>query len=459
VAAAMNGLNTPPGPRTPAPVQGLQMLRDPIGFILGMQRRYGDIFTVKMPGFGSVVFVASPELAQEVFRGDPSTYHAGDANGEIVEGVFGKHSILVLDEEEHLRARRVLLPAFHGEKVRAYTDVVREAAESHISAWPVGEPFALLPETESITLQVILRAIFGLRDPDRIARGRELMEEFAQRSHWVGLFTFTRHDFGPFSPLARFHRTREALWEFIREEIAERAADESIEERDDVLSALLQARHEDGSAMEWEEIRDELVTMIAAGFHTTAISIAWVFDCLLHDRRVLDRLRDSLAEGSDEYLDATIKEALRLHPVLSEVGRKVTRDVELGGYDVAAGTVVLPSIAAVQRRADVYPHPDRFRPERFLDGEVEQYAWIPFGGGTRRCPGAAFAQHEMRIVIRMILERTELRAADDRPDRVKLRGVTRPPARGTQVVLRSAPYSPASQTPPRSRVTDSKVRQ
>jgi cytochrome P450 family 135 len=419
-----------------------------------MHRRYGDVFAMSLPSFAPVVFVASPELVKQVFTGDTSLFHAGEGNAEVVEPVLGPHSVLVLDEDEHIHARKVLLPPFHGERMLAYTELIRDVADRDIATWPLGKPFKLLPHTQAITLEVILRAIFGLTDQRRIDHGRDLMADFSHRSNAIGMYPFLRRDLGPFSPWRRFVRARDALHEFVREEIDARKAESSIEERDDVLSMLLQATHEDGSPMSYEELRDELVTMIGAGHDTTSTALAWALDCLLHNPRALERLRESISAGEDDYLDATIKETLRMHPVLSEVARKLTRSTELGGYSVPAGTVVMPSITALHYREDLYPDPTEFRPERFLDAKTEQYSWIPYGGGTRRCVGAAFAHHEMRIVLPRILERTELRAARPRPDRVGLMGVTKPPARGARVVLERPPL-PVEQAEPLVAKSDS----
>jgi cytochrome P450 family 135 len=304
-----------------------------------------------------------------------------------------------------------------------------------MQTWPVGEPFALRPHTQGITLEVILRAVFGLRDENRLALARRVIGEFALRSQNVLLFPFLRRRFGRFSPWARFERARAGLDDFVYEEVAARRADASGEEREDVLSLLLEARHEDGKPMGDEELRDELVTVIGAGHETTATALAWAVDCLLHTPRALARLRDSIADDDDRYLDAVIKEALRVRPVITDVARKLTTLTEIGGYRLPAGTFVVPAIAALHYREDLFPQPNEFRPERFLEEDGYRYSWIPFGGGIRRCIGAAFAQYEMRIVLRAIFERADLRAASRRRERVRVRNITSAPARGTRVVL------------------------
>jgi cytochrome P450 len=293
---------------------------------------------------------------------------------------------------------------------------------------------------QAVTLEVILRAVFGVRDQQRFERAQVLIDEFARRAHPITLFPFIRRDLGRWSPWVRFKRARATLDAFLYEEIGLRRKQSDLSDRDDVLSLLLQATDEEGRPMSDEELRDELVTVLGAGHETTATALAWAFERLLRNPAVLDRLRRSLADG-DEYLEATIKETLRVRPVLLDTARRLTRDVELDGYRIPAGALLLPSIAAIHLRDDLYPDPDEFRPERFIDGSPDGYTWIPFGGGVRRCIGASFAQFEMRVVIRSILERAELRAARSRPERPKPRNITIAPAHGCQVVLARPPLA------------------
>jgi cytochrome P450 family 135 len=425
----------PPGPRAPAIVQLLRFGRDPSGYALRLHKRYGDVFSVSFPSFGRLVYVADPALVKEVFAGDPHRFHAGEANAEVLEPAVGPSSVLTLDEDEHMRQRKLLLPPFHGQSVRRYGELIREIAEAEMETWPVGRPFSLRPHTQSITLDVILRAVFGVRDPDRFAIAQRLVDEFARLSHPVVLFPPLRRRFGRFSPMARFERARKALDEFLYEEIDARRSDPDAAERDDVLSLLLQAGHEDGSPMSDRELRDELVTVIGAGHETTATALAWAVERLVRTPRVLARLRESLAAGEEDYLDAVIKETLRTRPVITEVARKLTEPEQINGYRLPAETVVVPAILAIHHREDLYPQPFEFRPERFQEGQGEGYAWIPFGGGVRRCIGAAFAQYEMRIVLDAIFQRAELRAADPRPEAMRPRNITLSPAGGTRVVL------------------------
>jgi cytochrome P450 len=425
----------PPGPRAPAFMQGIRYMRDPLGFLAGFRRTYGDIFTVHFPFFGHIVYVASPELVKEVFTGSPSVFHAGEANATVLEPALGPNSVLTLDDEPHLQQRKLLLPPFHGERVKRYGELIREVTRREMETWPVGRPFALRPHTQKITLAVILRAVFGIEDRERIDRASRLIDTFSDRVTVITKFPNLRRDLGPFSPWRRFLRARAELDEFLYEEIALRRAEAGREERDDVLSLLLGARHDDGSPMGDEELRDELLTVVGAGHETTATALAWAIERLLRTPRALNRLRESVAAGEDDYLEATVKETLRVRPVIIDVARRLTAPVTIAGYELPAGSFVLPAIGGLHFREDVFPDPEEFRPERFLGEKVENYAWIPFGGGVRRCIGAAFAEYEMRIVLREFIARAQLSAPDPRPESVRIRNITLAPGRGTKVRL------------------------
>jgi cytochrome P450 len=425
----------PPGSKTPALLQGLRYLHDPLGFLIRYQRRYGDIFTVRFPYFGRIVYVARPDLVKEVFTGAPAVFHAGEANASVLEPALGPNSVLTLDDEPHMRQRKLLLPPFHGERVRRYGELIVEATRREMERWPVGEPFAMRPHTQRITLAVIMRAVFGVDDEARLVHFGRLIDDFAKRVGVITAFPALRRDLGRLSPWGRFARSRQALDRFIYEELRLRRAEPGHEERDDVMSLLLGARDEDGNPMSDEELRDELVTVLGAGHETTATGLAWAVERLVRNPDALARLRESLAAGEEDYLGATVKETLRSRPVIVDVARKLTAPASVGGYELPAGAFVLPAIAALHHRPDVFPEPEAFRPERFLDGKADNYAWIPFGGGVRRCVGAAFAEYEMRTILREFVERAELAPADPAPERVRVRHITLAPAQGARVVL------------------------
>jgi len=428
-------MKQPPGSSAPAWAQAVRYTRDPLGFTVVAQRRYGDVFSVKFPFFGPIFYVASPVLAKQVFTGSPAVFHAGEANATVLEPALGPNSVLTLDDEPHMRARKTLLPPFHGDRIRIYSELMLAATRREIEGWPVGEPFALRPHMQRITLSVILRAVFGISDQGRIDRATALLDRFTSRVSPITRFPILRRDLGPGSPWRRFVKARAALDDFLYEEIALRRAEAEREERDDVLSLLLAARHEDGSPLSDTELRDELVTVVGAGHETTATALAWAMERLLRTPAALARLRESLAAGESEYLDGTVRETLRSRPVLIDVARKLTAPARVGDYEFPAGSFLVPAIAAIHHREDLYAQPFEFRPERFLDEGAENYAWIPFGGGVRRCVGAAFAEGEMRVVLREIVTRAELRAPDPAPERGQVRHITLAPARDTVVVL------------------------
>jgi cytochrome P450 family 135 len=408
----------------------------PLAFIERESRRQGDVFTIRYPFFGELVYVTDPAVVGEIFAGDPSRFHAGEANAGLLEPVVGQSSLLTLDGDEHMAQRKLLLPPFHGERIRLYSETMRRAAERELATWPVGRPFPLRPRMQRITLEVILRTIFGVDDPERMARFSRMTTRIDTTSTPVMLVPALRRNFGRWSPWGRFLRARAAADALIYDEIRRRRAETDFEERDDVLSMLLQARHEDGSPMSDVELRDELMTLVGAGHETTATALCWAFELILRHPQVEARLREEIASGDDdEYLDSVMKETLRLRPVVVDVVRKLTQDTEIAGHQIPAGTHVVPAIAAVHMRPEVYPDPHAFRPERFLEGQAEPYTWIPFGGGVRRCIGASFAQQEIKVVLRTLLSGARLRSASSRPEVPRTRHVTIVPSRGARVVL------------------------
>ena len=305
-----------------------------------------------------------------------------------------------------------------------------EATERDMDTWPRQTPFALRPHMQTITFDVILRAVFGVREDDRLAALRAAMERLVGYSGSLILLPAMRRDLGPLSPWRRFTRLRSAVDAELHALIRRRRADPLLTERTDILSLLLQA-----GQLRDTQLRDELLTMLFAGHETTATAIAWAFDLLLHDAAALERLNAELRAGGNEYLDAVIKETLRLRPVISEVGRTLTRPARIGGWDLPQGAVIVPNVLLLHRDPELFPDPLSFRPERFLDGSCDASAWIPFGGGVRRCLGAAFAMEEMRVVLRTVLLRFRLRAARASPEKPRRRAVTMIPRAGTRVIL------------------------
>jgi cytochrome P450 len=408
-------------------------------------RRYGDMFTLKIANEGTWVFLHHPEAVKQVFRGDPRLLHAGEAN-VVLMPVLGSHSVLLLDEDAHMAQRKLMLPPFHGERMRGYEETMAEVAARELAGMPAGEPVAAWPAMQAITLEVILRTVFGVREGDRVERvGAALRAALA----WV---TEPRRMaqlavFGP-RRIAERGMLDEAIRpadELIYEEIRARRGAPDLADRDDVLSLLLQARHDDGSEMSDKELRDELMTLLVAGHETSATALAWALEALTRHPAALARLRDEVDAGEDTYLDAVIKETLRLRPVIALVLRRLTEPMEIGGRLLPAGVNVAPCIYLVHRRSDVYDEPRAFRPERFLDNSPGTYTWIPFGGGVRRCLGASFAQFEMKVVLRELVSRLDIRAARPQPERRVRRAIVFAPSRGGEIV--AAPRAVAHETP------------
>jgi cytochrome P450 len=425
-------VSLPPGPRAPAPITTARFARRPLDALRRWHRRYGDVFTVRYLGFGTGVYVADPGAIRELLTGDQSDLLAGEANS-ILEPVLGRHSVLVLDGPEHLRQRKLLLPPFQGSRVAAFRDVIREAAEREIERWRPGEELVVRERMRALTFEVICRAVFGVTEPARVERLRVALVAVIDMSTIVMATPLMRTDLGSFSPGGRLARRLRAADALLYEEIARRRAQPDLAERTDVLSVLLQARDEDGRGMTDPELRDELFTMLAAGHETTATGLAFAIELLLRHPEVLARTRAAIDADDGPYLEAVGKETLRLRPVIDAAERTLTRPRTVAGWELPPGIKVYPAIALVHYRPDLYPEPDAFRPERFTGDGAESYAWIPFGGGIRRCIGAALAQAEMTEVLRVVASRVDLEPMREAPDPVVLRGITLAPKNGVPV--------------------------
>ncbi len=437
----MTGL--PPAPRLPRIVQTAGFMFGGVRFLEWCRRRYGGAVTLGTLFDDGFVMVFDPELVKQLFQGPHDQLHAGKAN-VLLGPILGDRSVLLLDGAEHLHHRRLLLPRFHGRQMLAHVQTMRDCTDAEIDAWPVDEPFALLPAMQAVTLNVMLKAVFGYDsgpEQDELRRRvRAMIDPLARPRGMVILGAVMR---GSRRRAARaFAERQRAVDELLYAEIARRRAAPDLETRDDVFSALLLAQDADGARLSDREVRDELLTLLLAGHETTAVGLAWTFDLLLHTPRVLERARGL----DDAYLDAVVKEALRLRTVIPGVGRVVQdRPFALGRYEVPVGMEINPSIRTMHRRADLYPRPQEFRPERFLESDApDTYTWLPFGGGTRRCLGASFALTEMRVVLARVLERASLSAADSDPAKVQFRVITLAPKSGVRVV-QERPPRPAPQ--------------
>jgi cytochrome P450 len=424
-----------PCPPEPPAVQTARWLLRPIAFMESCRRRYGDVFGVRFLGFESpMVMLSSPDAIQALY----SEPRHGLPPGRTIAlmPVMGPRSVLLLEGAEHLARRRLMLPPFHGERMQAYESAVREIAEQEIESWPSGDAFALHPRMQAVTLEVILRAVFGVTDRARRERLRLLMPQLLDRTSSAALQfrVLLSRRVGRLNPLRELRELTRQIDELLLAEIAERRLDPAAAEREDILSLLVAARFEDGEPMSDGELRDQLVTLLLAGHETTATALAWTIDLLVRHPHALERLAAEADAGAgDAYLRAVIRESLRLRPVVPLAGRRLASELQLDGLTLPAGTDVTPAIWLAHTRADVYPEPYAFRPERFLERPPTTFGWIPFGGGVRRCLGAAFAELEMKVVLHAMLRRRVLQGTGAPAERVTRRNVTFSPQHGTRV--------------------------
>lgn len=431
-----------PGPTTPPAIQVLRWIRSPFRVMDECHERFGDTFTLRMPRVrGDIVIFSDPLAVKDVFGMGPDEGHAGKANF-ILRPLVGEHSLLLLDGAEHLRQRKMILPAFHGERMHAYGRAMLEATHDSIDGWPLGRPFAVHRPMLDVTLSVILRTVFGVGEGPRFtALADALRRMLDATANPLLLFPFMQRDLGPVTPWGQFKRQLARASEILRSEIR-RGREKGTAGRVDVLAMMLDARDEKGEPLREDEVHDELLTLLVAGHETTATALAWALRWLLPDRALIGRLNDEIASAGGDpmrlaklpLLDGTVKEALRLQPVIPMVGRVLQEPVTIGGIALPAGGVVAASIYLVHRRPSLYPEPGRFRPERFLDFKPAAWEWLPFGGGLRRCVGAAFAMYEMKMVLAAMLPRVEMRLATDRVRNVR-RAITITPEGGLPVVL------------------------
>ena len=426
----------PPGPSTPGWVQSSRWMFRPIEFMERCRRRYGRIFTLRLGPKHNVTMVADPRLAKQVMAGDPAVYRAGDTNG-IFRPVVGSHSILLLDGDAHMRQRKILLPGFGASHGAQFVDQVREITHSRISGWKPGQRLRLQDEMEAISFGSIMRVVFGDHSNNSHAELRRLIPDMMDRcdSPFTLLPWFHRELAGS-SPYARLMKVVDEIDGILYETIAERRADPMTQLRDDILSLLLRAEHEDGSHLGDQEIRDEMLTMVMAGYETTTSGCAWALERLLRSPENLERLTAEVEAGEDDaYLDAVVKETLRIRPVVPVVARHLAEAIELDGYLIPAGSTVMVSIYLVHNDEETYPEPREFRPERFLTGIPEGASWIPFGGGVRRCIGARFAELEMKVVLTQVLATARLRPVGRSPESAKRKRFTLAPEGGAPAVV------------------------
>ena len=438
----MVNFSLPPGPPLPSYLQTLLFLKWPFSYVEYCRRRYGDVFTLRLtvPGEGlpgPVVYLAETAAIADVFRRDGREGHAGAAN-ELLEPIVGPHAILLQDGNNHLAERRLISPGFHGKAVAGLEQIVREATDREMSRWPANEELLVRPAMQRITFEVITRAVLGVHDEALQKRLLKVLEPLFNITlgQLAGLAPAFRFDLGPWSPWGRFRRIRERADTVLFELIAQRRREEP---RDDLLGVLLAATDEQGVPISDRHVRDELVTMLLAGHETTATALAWAFERLAHNPAVTSRLRSDIAAGDIAAIEAAAAETLRVRPVVMDVARRLSEDVEVAGHLLRAGTTVMPAIYLVQLDPKNYEDPETFCPERFRDEPPSRETWIPFGGGRRRCIGAALAQMEMRTVLEMVLRKYVPEPVSPRPERPRLRAVTFVPEDDARMKMRPEP--------------------
>ena len=412
----------PPGPTAPRAWQTLSYGLRPIPFFARAHARHGDVFTVKVVRETWVV-LADPAAIRQVLMANPREMLSGEANLEL-RPVIGTRNVLLLDGDEHLRRRKLLLPPFHGERMQAYREIMAEAARAELASWPRGEPFQLLPRMQAITFEVILRAVFGDDSSGRLGSALRSLQDWLTGP--VGPALYLLFGAEGIVKLGAFRKRMEPVDAELYALIRRRREDPDLQERADILSLLLQIEgFEDG------DVRDELVTLLVAGHETTAAALAWAWAELLRTPDALERL----AAREPGWAEAVTREALRLHPPVPLIVRRLLEPLEVAGRVYPAGTTMAPTALLLHRRPELYPDPAAFRPERWLGRTPGTYEWLPFGGSVRRCLGASFAQLEMQVVLEEIAASTRLRAAEPKREQTGRRGIILTPSRGALAVM------------------------
>jgi cytochrome P450 family 135 len=432
----------PPGPKSPGPVQAVSWVWRPGPWLERCRAKYGDCFTLRLPGFGdsgfkSVVVLSDPRLVKEVFGGG-ARFARVNASRRALAPMFGEESVIVIDGDQHLRRRRMILPPFHGERLAGYQELIEKITEREIAMWPRHKRFSLQARLQAITLEVILRVVFGIEDEERYRNAHRAITQLLEvvANPFAELAIGLPERIGPINVRAALHRAKEPVDRLLFDEIARRRQASDLHARKDILSLLLQARDDRDHGLSDTEIHDDLISLLLAGHETTATALAWAFLYLFQRPDALATLTDECHAGrSTDYLQAVIKEVLRLRPPLPVTDRVLTESWHVDGHNLPAGTVIAPCIYLIHHRADLYPEPASFRPERFLNGEAETYSWIPFGGGMRRCLGASFATFEAQVILTAILTRVGVGAAQPKLERIRRRSIVLAPNRGARAIL------------------------
>lgn len=431
----------PPGLRLPDTVQAFLLMRHRPAVMRWLHERHGDVFSVRMPygphgSMVTVVALAGPEDIRQVFAGNVVTYHAGEGNSSLLD-VMGEHSLLLLDEDQHARARKLLTPAFTTGALNGYRSMFSDLARAEIAGWSDGQEFAAIARMQAITLEIILRVVFGVTDPERLAELRPLVTKIANLD-LVMLLAWRYPRLQKLPPWRAHAAAQQELDDLLYAEIAARRADPTTRDRDDLLSRLLRPS-DDGDVLTDAELRDQLITFLLAGHETTATALAWALHELAHHpeaRRRAQLAADDPGPEGDKYLEAVIKEAMRLRPVIFQATRTLTEATSVAGHLLPAGVVVSPALGLVGLSEALHDDADEFRPDRFLSGNPAPNTWIPFGGGPRRCIGAAFALVESVQILRELLRAYEIQPAGPRAERLRPRGIINAPSSGSRIRIR-----------------------
>ncbi len=438
----------PPGSKVPPTLIIIQVMFDQFGTLEKFQRKYGDIFYApKSSLFPPSAIFSNPQAIEKVFTADPNLFEVDRQSNAPVRVLLGDSSLVLLDGVQHQRQRKLLMPPFHGERMKSYGQTMVDATQEVIAQWQVGQTICIRDYTQEISLQIILRTIFGLESGKRYDRLSKILVDYlnifnSPLNSFFLFFPWLQKDLGGLTLWNKFLRQKRQIKEILQAECGRRRQNpDALGE--DLLSLLLEARYEDGQPMSDEEIRDELMTMLFAGHETTASSLAWSFywlHCLPEVGQKCQAELDSLVDNCSfteiaklSYLSAVVSETLRLNPVVAFVGRKLKQPFELMGYEFEPGTTLLPSIYLTHQREDIYPEPKKFKPERFIERQFSPYEYLPFGGGNRRCLGYAFALYEMKLVLATILSQVKLELLDNRPIKPARRGFTFTPDGGIKM--------------------------
>jgi cytochrome P450 len=419
----------PPGPALPRALQAVGWTQRPLPYLERCQRLYGDTFTLRILHWGDWVLLCDPEDVKTVFTAGSAV--GVDVANPMLGPVLGPRSVMLLEEPEHMTRRKLMLPAFHGKSIEGDGEMMAEVARREVSRWPIGEPFPLWPRMQAITQEVVMRAVFGADQEERLGRLRELLQSLTEWMNEPRNLTLLA-TFGP-RWIVRSRQFRQAMApveDAVMEEVRRRRAEGEI--REDVVSMLVAARYEDGSPMSEQDLRDELLTLLTDG--PTSTSLAWTFERLLRNPDKMELARADVREGDGTYLDAVIKETLRLCPPVPVVVRQLLEPMRLGGYELPAGTTVAPCIHVIHRSEEIYPQAKRFLPERFVGRQPGTYTWIPFGGGTRRCLAASYAELEMKRVLRTVFNEVDLRPVESRSERMRKSAISFSPDRRGLVI-------------------------